>query len=107
MAWWFNHLELIMFRTPTLVISAVLTFGASVNAQATTISYTDFSSISGLQLNGNAAVATDNTSRNVLRVTPSTFGQSGSVFSTSAVTLGADVSFSTKFSFNFKYFKKR
>lgn len=90
-----------MFRTPTLVISAVLTFGASVNAQATTISYTDFSSISGLQLNGNAAVATDSTSRNVLRVTPSTFGQSGSVFSTSAVTLGADVSFSTKFSFNF------
>lgn len=34
-------------------------------------------------------------------MTPSNYGQSGSAFSTSAVTLGADVSFSTKFSFNF------
>ena len=90
-----------MFRTTTLVIGAALTFGASVNAIAATISYTDFTSSSGLQFNGNAAVATDINSRKVLRVTPSTFGQSGSVFSTSAITLGADVSFSTKFSFNF------
>ena len=90
-----------MFRATTLAMGIVLTFGVSVNALATTITYTDFSSTAGLQLNGNAAAAIDGSSRNVLRVTPSTFGQAGSAFSTSAVTLGADVSFSTKFSFNF------
>ena len=90
-----------MFRPTTLAMGIVLTFGVSVNALATTITYTDFSSTAGLQLNGNAAAAIDGSSRNVLRVTPSTYGQSGSAFSTSAVTLGADVSFSTKFSFNF------
>ncbi|MDO8890251.1 MAG: L-type lectin-domain containing protein [Sulfurimicrobium sp.] len=78
-----------------------LAFGLSVNASATTISYTDFSSTAGMQLNGNAASAVDGSARNVLRVTPSLSGQSGSAFSTSAVTLGADVSFSTKFTFNF------
>ena len=90
-----------MFRATTLAMGIVLTFGVSVNALATTITYTDFSSTAGLQLNGNAAAAIDGSSRNVLRVTPSTFSQAGSAFSTSAVTLGADVSFSTKFSFNF------
>lgn len=93
--------SLIMFRATTMAMSVVLSFGATVNAFATIINYSDFSSTAGLQLNGNAATATDGSSRNVLRVTPSTFNQSGSAFSTSAVTLGADVSFSTKFSFNF------
>jgi hypothetical protein len=74
---------------------------ATGSASATTILFNDFSSTSGLQLNGNAAAAIDSSSRNVLRVTPSAGGQSGSAFSTSAVTLGANVSFSTKFSFNF------
>lgn len=92
-----------MFRATTLAMGMVLTFGVSVNALATIITYTDFSSTAGLQLNGNAAAAIDGSSRNVLRVTPSTYGQSGSAFSTSAVTLGADVSFSTKFSFNFNH----
>lgn len=90
-----------MFRATTMAMGVILSFGASVDAFATIINYADFTSTAGLQLNGNAATATDSSSRNVLRVTPSTFGQSGSAFSTSAVTLGADVSFSTKFSFNF------
>jgi hypothetical protein len=88
-----------MFRASALVLAVTLGFAGS--ASATTIVYNDFSSTAGLQLNGNAAAAIDSSSRDVLRVTPATGGQSGSVFSTSPVTLGADVSFSTKFAFNF------
>lgn len=69
---------------------------ASVTAQATTITFSDFSSISGLTLNGNAAQV-----GNVLRVTPATYSQAGSVFSTSPVSLAANVSFSTAFQFRF------
>ena len=90
-----------MFRTTLLV--AALTLGVSFTASATTINYTDFSSTAGLQLNGNAAATLDDSSRHVLRVTPSAGGQSGSVFSTSGVGLGSDVSFSTKFSFNINH----
>ena len=56
--------------------------------------FNDFSDISGLQLNGSAAQ-----SGSVLRVTPATTGQSGSVFSTSAISLASDVSFSSAFRF--------
>lgn len=90
-----------MFRATTLAIGMALTFGVSAHAFAATISYNNFSSTAGLQLNGNAAAATDGNSRSVLSVTPSLGGQSGSAFSTSAVNLGSNVSFSTKFSFNF------
>ncbi len=69
-------------------------------ALATTIVFNDFSSTTGLQLNGAAASASDG-SRAVLRVTPSNYNQAGSVFSTNPITLGADVSFSTRFTFNF------
>ena len=69
-------------------------------ALATTIVFNDFSSTTGLQLNGSAAAANDG-SRTVLRVTPSAQNQAGSVFSTNPITLGADVSFSTRFTFNF------
>lgn len=82
-------------------IFAVMLALAGGTASAATIQYNDFSSTAGLQLNGSAAAAVDGSARNVLRVTPSLLGQSGSVFSTSAVNLAADVSFSTKFSFNF------
>jgi Legume lectin domain/PEP-CTERM motif len=58
------------------------------------ISISDFSTASGLQLNGNASIA-----GSALRVTPATFGQAGSAFSTSAITLGANVSFSSFFTF--------
>jgi hypothetical protein len=90
-----------MFRT--IILVAAMSLGVSLSASATTISYTNFSSTAGLQLNGNAAAAVDDSNRNVLRVTPSLGGQSGSAFSTSAVTLGSDVSFSTKFSFNINH----
>lgn len=67
---------------------------------AATIQYNNFSSTAGLSVNGNAAAVNDG-SRDVLRVTKSDYSQAGSVFSTSPVTLGSDVSFSTKFAFNF------
>lgn len=88
-----------MLRASTLAIA--LSFAVSASAFATTINFTDFSSTAGLQLNGNAATAVDGSARNVLRVTPALGGQAGSVFSTSAVTLASNVSFSTKFAFNF------
>ncbi|WP_374577466.1 PEPxxWA-CTERM sorting domain-containing protein [Phenylobacterium sp.] len=71
-------------------------------ALATTIVFNDFSSTAGLKLNGAAAAANDG-ARQVLRVTPSNYNQAGSVFSTSPITLGADVSFSTRFTFNFNH----
>lgn len=65
-------------------------------AGAAVISYTDFSSVAGLTLNGNAAQV-----GNVLRVTPANYGQSGSAFSTSTVSLASNASFSTFFQFRF------
>jgi len=90
-----------MSRMSNLALAAM--FGFAGSASATVIQYNNFSSTAGLQLNGSAAAAVDGSNRQVLRVTPSQQGQSGSVFSTSAVTLGADVSFSTKFAFNFNH----
>ena len=87
-----------MFRISALALAMSL---AAPVASATTILFNDFSSLAGLQLNNAAAGATDGSSRSVLRVTPSQFSQAGSAFSTTAVTLGANVSFSTKFAFNF------
>jgi hypothetical protein len=70
------------------------TFALAVAAQATTITYNDFSSTAGMTLNGNAARVVD-----VLRLTPATTGQSGSAFSTSTVNLSNNASFSTRFQF--------
>ncbi|MCM8595550.1 L-type lectin-domain containing protein [Accumulibacter sp.] len=64
------------------------------SASATTLIYNDFSSVSGLKLNGNAAQA-----GNVLRVTPANYNQSGSAFSQTAISLASNVSFSSAFSF--------
>lgn len=69
-------------------------------AAAADIIYPDFSSTAGLQVNGNAASATDASARKVLRLTPSAPGQAGSAFSTNTVTLATDVSFSSFFQFN-------
>ena len=63
-------------------------------AQATTINYADFNGVAGLTLNGNAAQA-----GNDLRLTPATFSQSGSAFSTSTIALNNLSSFSTRFQF--------
>lgn len=86
-------------RTITvLALGAVLL--APTAAGATTIVFNDFSTTTGLQLNGGSATANDGV-RDVLRITSSQYDQAGSVFSTNPVTLGADVSFSTRFTFNF------
>lgn len=78
------------------LVTAVALFGAAVSPlAAATLSYPDFSSVAGLQLNGSAAQA-----GNRLRLTESTSSQSGSAFSQTAVTLTSDVSFSSFFSFN-------
>ncbi|MBU1224482.1 MAG: PEP-CTERM sorting domain-containing protein [Gammaproteobacteria bacterium] len=65
-------------------------------AGAAVINYSDFSSTAGLTLNGSATQA-----GSVLRVTPANFGQSGSAFSTSTVSLASNASFSTFFQFRF------
>jgi len=71
----------------------------AVEARATTISFTDFSSTAGLTLNGSAAAVNDG-SRDVLRITPAINSQGGSFFSTSTINLASNASFSSKFVFN-------
>jgi Legume lectin domain/PEP-CTERM motif len=80
-------------RTSSLLAATMV---ASMAQAATVISYPDFSSVAGLTINGNAAQV-----GNVLRVTRSTFSQSGSAFSTNTVSLSSGASFSTFFSFRF------
>jgi len=63
-------------------------------ASATAITYTDFSSVAGLQLNGDAAQAA-----NVLRLVPSVAAQSGTAYSNSAVSMNSTTAFSTAFEF--------
>lgn len=65
-------------------------------ANATALSFSDFSSSAGLQLNGSASIVPGD---NVLRLTPASYNQSGSAFSTSTVSLASDASFSTAFQF--------
>jgi hypothetical protein len=81
-------------RTSLLFVLSTMV-GTLANA-ATVINYPDFSSVAGLTINGNAAQV-----GNVLRVTPAIDGQSGSVFSTSTVSLAVGASFSTQFQFRF------
>ena len=76
-------------------------FGSIANANATTILYNDFSDLSGLTLNGKTAALNPN-SDNYLRLTSST-SQSGSAFSTNAISLQNNASFSTAFSFNISH----
>lgn len=80
--------------------SAALVLAAFHSAGATTILYNDFSSAAGLQINGDAAApVTDDGGRKVLRLTPALGGQSGSAFSTNAISLASDASFSSAFHF--------
>ena len=88
-----------MKKTTAVLVFAAALSSITTTASATTILYNDFSSSAGLQLNGNAALAVDNGGRNVLRVTPDMGGQSGSAFSTNAVSLASNASFSTAFRF--------
>ena len=82
-----------MFKTicgATLVALLPLTSHAATQ----TLNYADFSSVAGLQLNGNASQLGDK-----LNLTPATYYQSGSAFSTNPIALTADASFSSAFSF--------
>lgn len=93
-------------------LTAMTILGYAMPASATSIVYTDFSNLSGLQINNAArsvhtcdsgggpgcdAVA-DSLGRNVLRLT-NNYSQSASAFSLSAITLNNEASFSSAFRF--------
>jgi len=80
-------------RAATAVAAAA--FATQVGAVAV-VNYPDFSNVAGLTINGQAAQV-----GSVLRVTPALPSQAGSAFSTSAVSLAANASFSTYFQFRF------
>ncbi len=86
-----------MVRLPIAALIGLTALSAPAYADFT---YEDFSDTTGLQLNGNATTAGTGTDT-VLRVTPSAPSQSGSVFSSSPVSLTDAYSFSTSFTFNF------
>lgn len=85
-----------MNKTSRLVSLAAggLLLGCAGLANAAAILYNDFSSVAGMQLNGNA-----HQSGSALRLTSSGFNQSGSAFSTNAVSLASNASFSSAFRF--------
>ena len=86
------------------LVAASLLVGAlgSVPAQAKTITYTDFSDLSGFQQNGATAAigdpVVDDLGRHVLRLTNG-LSQSGSAFLTDPIDLANQASFSTFFTF--------
>ncbi len=81
------------------ILCATALFASAQFAQASVIDFDNFSNSTGLQLNGDTALAVDDAGRSVLRLTPAFMDQSGSVFSTALISLGADASFSTAFQF--------
>ena len=87
-------------RKLLMVAAGAVALMAAGQASAVTLTYNNFNSTTGLQLNGHATQANDGT-RNVLRVTPATFNRAGSAFSTDAIELSSTYSFSTRFTFNF------
>ncbi len=70
----------------------------ATSAQAQTFSYADFADTTGLMVNG-AATPVDIAGRDVMRLTPPQGDTGGSVFSTQAIALTNDYSFSTRFTF--------
>jgi Legume lectin domain len=86
-------------RQPLRPLALALGLGLTMNTAALAadvLVFNDFSSTAGLQINGHAAQV-----GNVLRVTPAIDNRAGSVFSTNAVSLANNASFSTNFSFRF------
>jgi hypothetical protein len=75
-------------------VAAIAMWVSGAAGASTVLSYPDFNSTAGLQLNGVAASV-----GGVLRLTPANYGQAGSVFSTSPVSLASGSSFSTYFQF--------
>ena len=85
--------------TKTLCFSALAALAASA-AQATSVTYNDFSSTAGLTLVGSTATAVTGDG-SVLRITPAATGQAGAAYSTAPITLGPSDTFSTTFKFRF------
>lgn len=80
-----------------LAISATLASAAHADVL---VNYPNFDSTAGLTLVGSAAAAATGDG-NVLRLTPAAGGQSAAAYSTTAITLGANATFSTTFKFRF------
>jgi MYXO-CTERM domain-containing protein len=84
-----------------LAAAAAIAFAGVGPAKALTISFGDFSDLSGFQQNGATAAIPDGLdefNRSVLRLT-NNLGQAGSAFLTSPISLASNVSFSTAFTF--------
>lgn len=82
-----------MKKAPVVMaVVAILTAASAASAQSFT--YVDFSSTTGLTLNGSAAQ-----NGNKLMLTPADYNQAGSAWSTGKIQLSPTASFSTVFSF--------
>lgn len=97
----------IRWATPAAAALALVILGGPANAGSQTISYPDFSNLSGLTLNGSAATINSGgpvlfNGQDVLRLT-NDYGQNSSAFLTTAIPLvdsgGFKASFSTEFQF--------
>jgi hypothetical protein len=83
----------------TAVCAAIAVLFSPLAAWAAVLfSYSNFSSTTGLTLIGNAATTTT-TDGTVLRLTPAASTQAGAAYSTTAVALGSNATFSTQFQF--------
>ncbi|MBB1074177.1 PEP-CTERM sorting domain-containing protein [Rhodoferax sp. 4810] len=78
---------------PTTFLTSALLLSSQL-ASAAALDFNDFSNTTGLQLNGAATVT-----GGILRLTPATNNQSGSVFSSDRIMLDANTSFSSMFQF--------
>lgn len=84
----------------TAIALCALLLGAAT-ARASVVTYNGFASTAGLTLVGNTTATTTTSDGTVLRLTAAAGGQSGAAYSTSAVALGANATFSTTFDFRF------
>jgi hypothetical protein len=85
-----------------VLASVVMCFCAIPSRAGVVFSFSDFSSTAGLTLQGNPVPTTPTTvDGTVLRLTTNTDNQSGAAFSTTAVPLSVDDTFSTTFEFRF------
>jgi len=87
------------FRPALAVIACLLSYPAGARA-AVLFSYSSFSSTVGLTLVGNSATKTTSDGA-VMRLTPAAGSQAGAIYSTTAVPLGTNATFSTQFQFRF------
>ena len=104
----------IQITTAAAIALSVFAAGSFAPANAAALLYSDFSDLIGLQLNGSTSAihscaggirstfsaVTDLHNEKVLRLTNTT-SQAGSAFSTTAISLDQNASFSTSFAFHF------